>query len=319
METVTFFSLLTAFLAASIEAGTPLLFGTLGEIVTEKVGNLNLGVEGMMLMGAVVGFQVGHATSNPVLALLGAMIAGGLGALIFAFLTVTLRANQVVVGLSLTIFGAGFSSFMGQKLVGEVVPDAINRFFDPMKIPLLGDIPFVGPILFRQNVFIYFGYVIAIALGIYFYRTRKGLNLRTVGENPAAADAAGINVSLYKYVHILMGGALCGLGGAYLSLVYVPSWQENVTAGRGWIAVALVIFTTWSPYRALLGSYIFGALSIVGLYLQNSKIKIGVSSYIIDMLPYIVTILVLVVISIRKSKENSPPKGLGLPYFREER
>ncbi|MCX7920637.1 MAG: ABC transporter permease [Clostridia bacterium] len=308
------FALLFAY---AVHAGTPLLFATLGEMVTEKSGNLNLGVEGMMLMGAVMGFQVGIATSNPLLAVVGAAAAGALGGLIFAFLTVTLRANQVVSGLALTIFGTGFAGFFGQKLTGKIVPGPITTFFGEAKVPLLSDIPFVGKILFAQNLFVYFGYVAAIALGVYLFHTRKGLNLRAVGENPAAADASGINISLYKYTHILLGGALCGLGGAYLSLVYVPTWKENITAGRGWIAVALVIFTTWSPYRAIIGSYLFGCLDIIGFRIQDLKIK--VSPYIIDMLPYIVTIVVLVFISMRKSKENAPPKGLGNPYFREDR
>lgn len=306
-----------SFLHAAIQAGTPLLFATLGEILTEKSGNLNLGVEGMMLVGAVVGFQVGLITSNPMLALLGAGAAGAITALIFAFLTVTLKANQVVTGLSLTILGTGFSGFAGKTLVGEIVPETIKTFFKPVTLPGIGHIPVVGDILFSHNLFVYLGYITAISLGIYLYHTRKGLNLRMVGENPSAADASGINVDLYKYVHILLGGALCGLGGAYLSLVYVPAWQENVTAGRGWIAVALVIFATWSPYKALIGSYFFGGLDIIGFRLQKYDIK--VSQYIIDMLPYIVTILVLIIVSTKKSKEHMPPKGLGTPYFREER
>lgn len=307
------------FLAAAVQAGTPLLFATLGESITEKSGNLNLGVEGMMLMGAVVGFQVGLFTQNPLLALAGAMIAGAAGALIFAFLTVTLRANQVVSGLSLTIFGTGFSGFLGQKMVEHrtfdqmKTPEGVSRFFKPLEIPILDDIPVLGRIIFHQDVFVLLGFLSAIAIGLYLYNTRKGLNLRVVGENPSVADAAGINVSLYKYVHILLGGALCGLGGAYLSLVYVPSWQENITAGRGWIAVALVIFTTWNPYRAILGSFVFGGLDILGFYWKVLDQKI------LSMLPYAVTIIVLIFISMTKSKENSPPQGLGVPYFREDR
>lgn len=306
-----------AFLARAIVAGTPLLFATLGEIFNEKAGNLNLGVEGMMLMGAVVGFQVGFTTGDPFLALLGAMLAGALGAGIYAFLTVSLRANQVVAGLTLTIFGTGFSGFLGKQLVGKIIPESIRGFFQPLPIPVLGEIPIIGPVFFQQDPFVYLSYVTAILMGIYLYRTRLGLNLRAVGENPAAADSASINVNLYKYVHILIGGALCGLGGAYLSLVYVPSWQEYITAGRGWIAVALVIFAMWNPYKAIIGSYLFGGLDIIGFRIQGSGIQI--SQYLIDMLPYLVTILVLVVVSMRKSRENSPPKGLGVPYFREER
>lgn len=306
-----------SFLNAAIVAGTPILFATLGEIITERAGNLNLGVEGMMLMGAVLGFMVGLSTGNAALALLTAMIAGACGALIFAFLTITLRANQTVSGLTLTIFGTGFADFVGQDLIGKIAPEGLRMFFRPYTIPLLGDIPFIGPVFFRQDVFVYLGYVTSILLGIYLYKTSCGMNLRAVGENPAASDAAGINVTLYKYLHTLLGGALCGLGGAYLSLVYVPALQEGVTAGRGWIAVALVIFSTWNPYKALFGAYLFGGLDIIGFRIQG--LGINISQYFIDMLPYLVTIIVLVVVSMRKSKEKAPPKALGNAYFREER
>lgn len=305
------------FLTAAVKAGTPLLFATLGETITERAGNLNLGVEGLMLMGAVAGFQAGLSTSNPFLALIAALLAGALGASMFAFLTVTLRANQIVTGLSLTILGSGIAGFMGQKLGGQVVPSSVKAWFVSIKIPILGDIPGLGQIFFNHNILVYVGYLSVIGFGFYLFHTKKGLNLRAVGENPGAADVAGINVSLYKYIHILIGGALCGLGGAYLSLVHVPAWQENITAGRGWIAVALVIFTSWSPYKAIIGAFFFGGLDILGLYLQKFDIKI--SQYLLDMLPYVVTILVLIITSIKKSKKNAPPKSLGESYFREER
>lgn len=303
------------FLHAAIVAGTPLLLATLGEILCEKAGNLNLGVEGMMLMGAVMGFVVGYSTKNPALALLAAFICGALGGLIYAVLTISLRANQTVTGLTLTIFGTGISSLLGQKVVGQSLPESIKSFFAPVKIPLLGDIPFIGHILFNQDMFVYLSYLITIAVGIYMYKTNAGLNLKAVGENPAAADAVSINVSLYKYINILLGGALAGLGGAYLSLVHVPTWQENITAGRGWIAVALVIFAAWNPYKAILGSYLFGGLDILGFRVKTTFI----SPYFLGMLPYLVTIIILIVISVRKSKKNSPPESLGLAYFREER
>ncbi|WP_461204739.1 ABC transporter permease [Clostridium sp. DL1XJH146] len=309
-------NLFVGFLAAAIVAGTPILFATLGEILTEKAGLLNLGVEGMMLMGAVIGFIVGLKTGSPILALLGAAFAGAAGALIYGFLTISLRANQVVTGLTLTIFGTGFSSLMGKSLMGEVVPETLKTFFRTLPIPGLSKIPFLGNVFFSQNIFVYLGYLLAIIIGIYFYNTRKGLNLRSVGENPKCADAASIDVMLYKYVHVLLGGALCGLGGAYLSLVYIPSWQENVTAGRGWIAVALVIFAAWNPYKALFGAYLFGALGIVAF--RFTVITEYVSLYFIDMLPYLVTIVILVMASINKSK-NAGPASLGEAYFREER
>lgn len=309
--------LTVSFLSAAIIAGTPLLYATLGELITEKAGNLNLGVEGMMLMGAVMGFQVGHMTNNPVLALVAASLAGAVGAFIFAFLTVALRANQVVTGLALTIFGTGFAGFIGQGLVGFKLTEEFNAAFDPIKIPLLGDIPVLGPILFNHDILVYLGYITAIVIGIYLYKTGKGLNLTAIGENPGAADAASIRITRYKYIHILIGGALCGIGGAYLSLVHVPVWQQNITAGRGWIAVALVIFSSWNPYRALFGSYLFGGLDIIGFRLQGSGVTI--SPYLFDMTPYLVTIIILVIVSMKKDRKNAPPKALGEPYFREER
>ncbi|MFA9399371.1 MAG: ABC transporter permease [Clostridiaceae bacterium] len=305
------------FLAAAVISGTPLLFATLGEIITEKTGNLNLGVEGMMLMGAVFGFYAGIITDNPLLAVLAGAFGGFLGSLIYAFLTIQLRANQVVCGLSLTIFGTGLSDFMGNSLSGKTIPSGIKEFFKPYKIPILGDIPFVGKIFFYHDVYVYMGFIIAILLGIYLYKTRSGLSLRSVGESPSTSDAAGISVAFYKYFNTLLGGALCGLGGAYLSLVYVPTWQNGITAGRGWIAIALVIFATWNPYKAIFGAYIFGGLDIIGFRLQGTRFAI--SQYFIDMLPYIVTILVLVFVSLKKSKNNAPPKSLGEAYFREER
>jgi len=308
---------IVSFFAAAIVAGTPLLFATIGEIITERVGNLNLGVEGMMLMGAVAGFYVGLKTGSPLLALLAAMACGAAGALVFAVLTVSLRANQVVTGLTLTIFGTGFAGFMGQSLVGAIAPETIKTFFQPLTLPFLGQIPFIGEIFFQQDLFVYFGYLTAVLLGIYLYKTRIGLNLRAIGENPAAADAASVNITLYKYAHILLGGALCGLGGAYLSLVYVPAWAENITAGRGWIAVALVIFSAWNPFKAIAGSFLFGGLDIIGFRIQGTAF--AVSQYFLDMLPYLVTMLVLTIVSMKKSREKAPPKALGVPYFREER
>lgn len=304
-----------SFLAAAVVAGTPLLFATLGEILTEKAGNLNLGVEGLMLMGAVMGFSIGYTTGNPIMAILAAMIAGALGVLIYTVLTVNLRANQTVSGLAISIFGTGFSNFVGRAIVGKNIPAHVQNFFQPVNIPGIYHIPFIGPIFFQQDILVYLGYIVAIIMGIYFYKTYHGLNLKAVGEDPSAADAASINVNLYKYVHILIGGALCGLGGAYLSLAYVPSWQDNVTAGRGWIAVALVVFAAWNPYKAIFASYLFGGLDIISFRMKNMFI----SQYFIDMLPYIVTILILVLVYMKKSNKNAPPKSLGNPYFREER
>ncbi|MDD2215212.1 MAG: ABC transporter permease [Eubacteriales bacterium] len=305
------------FLAATVIASMPLLFATIGEIITEKSGHLNLGIEGLMLMGAIMGFVVGYGSGSPFMALLGAVLAGAAGSLIYAFLTVSLRANQVVTGLTLTIFGTGFASFIGKTYVGMVVPQEIKSFFRQVDVPLLGDIPFVGPVFFQQDIFIYFGYLLVLVSSIYLFKTRTGLNLRAVGENAAASDASGINVTLYKYIHICLGGGLCGLGGAYMSLVMMSVWQENVVAGRGWIAVALVIFASWNPVKALIGSLLFGGLSILGFRLQSMGIHI--SQYWVDMLPYAATIVIIILSSTKNKKENQPPADLGNPYFREER
>lgn len=308
---------MTVFLAAAVIAGTPLLFATLGELITEKAGNLNLGVEGMMLMGAVMGFAVGLWTGNPFLAILGAIGAGALGSAIYAILTVTLRANQVVTGLTLTIFGTGFSSFVGKSFMGTPIPASVKAVFVKLHLPLLSKIPVIGPAFFHQDIFIYFGYLITICAAVYLWKTKQGLNLKAVGENAAAADASGINVNLYKYVHIILGGALCGLGGAYMSLVTIPVWQENVVAGRGWIAVALVIFASWRPSRALVGAFLFGGLNILGFRLQSMGIHI--SQYLVDMVPYAATILIVIISTRKNKKEDMGPADLSVPYFREER
>lgn len=305
------------FLATCIVAGTPLALATLGELITEKSGNLNLGVEGMMLIGAVMGFIGAYTTRNPVVALLCAGIAGGLSASIYAFLTVTLKANQTVTGLTLTIFGTGFSSFVGQPYIGFSVPKAVSVFFAKKSIPILSQIPFIGDILFKQDVFVYISYILVIVLYIYIQKTRIGLNMRAVGESSSAADASGINITVYKYAHIILGGVLCGFGGAYLALIRVPIWQEDVVGGRGWIAVALVIFASWNPIKAFFGAAFFGGLSILGLRMQ--AMGITVSQYLFNMVPYIATVLIVIASSCKETKANQPPSDLGNNYFREER
>jgi general nucleoside transport system permease protein len=305
------------FLIAVVIAAMPLVYATLGELLCEKVGNLNLGVEGMMLMGAVMGFRVGLATNSPVLAVLAALLSGAVGAAMFAFLTVSLRANQVVTGLTLTIFGGGFAGLIGRDVVGVPLAIGIRDSFNTIPIPLLSNIPWIGKPLFDQDMLVYGGFLCVALMIFYFKKTRAGLNTRAVGENAAAADASGINVTLYKYANIIIGGALCGLGGAYMTLVTIPVWQENVVAGRGWIAVALVIFASWRPAKALLGALVFGALSILGYRLQ--AMGISVSQYLVDMIPYIATILIVIISTHKNRKEDLPPADLGNPYFREER
>ena len=312
------------FLYAAILAGVPLLFGTLGEILTEKAGNVNLGVEGMMYMGAVFGFMGAYYLDSAIATLLFAFLGGLGGALVYAFLTVTLKANQNVAGLTLTIFGTGLANLLGTNMINgsgsgaAMVSDAMKAFFRPMDMGALTAIPYLGKLLFNHSLFTYLGIVLAIAAGWYLNHTAQGLNLRAVGENPAAADAAGVNVSMYKYVHILLGGGICGLGCAYIALVTCGgNWTYNCVGGLGWIAVALVIFAAWSPYKALLGSLVFGALSVLKLYIPTSVINIP--SAFFSMLPFLVTCVILVISSIRMRRENQQLHACGVNYVREER
>ncbi|MFR7474582.1 MAG: ABC transporter permease, partial [Christensenellales bacterium] len=232
------------FLQISVQMGTPILFGTLGGILGEKTGNLNLGVEGMMIMGAAVGFKVALVTANPWLAVLAAGIAGALGALIYCIVTVTFKGNQTVTGLALTIFGTGFAGMLGKSMSGVSLPQPVLDTFAAYDVPGLSKIPILGEAFFQQSIYVQIAPILAVLIYFFIKKTRIGLNMRAVGENPAAADASGINVNRYKYLSLLAGGFLCGVGGAYLSLVFVPSWQDNITNGLGWIAVALVIFST---------------------------------------------------------------------------
>lgn len=312
------------FLQTAAQMGTHILFATVGAILCEKVGHLNLGVEGMMLMGASVGFAAAASTGNPLLSVLAAGLAGLLGALIYAFITVTLQGNQTVTGLVLSIFGGGVAGLLGRNLSGIALSENITRFFSPRAVPVLSGIPVIGPMLFRQSPYVMAAPVAALLAYAYLRWTAAGLNTRMVGENPAAADASGVNVTLVKYGNILAGGFLCGVGGAFLSLVYVPRWQNNITAGAGWIAVALVIFSTWNPLKAILSAYLFGALRGVGFLIQNADLRlfgmaVRIPAQMLDMLPYFATIVMLVLISLRRRREDRPPGSLGNPYYREER
>lgn len=306
--------LLISVLAAAISSGTAILYACLGEILCERAGVLNLGVEGMMLMGALGGFAATYYSGSPWLGVLAALLVGGATSLIHALLTVTLRANQVVSGLALTLFGAGLSAFLGKPLVGQPAPAAFVR----TPIPLLADIPALGPILFQQDLLTYLSYLLVPALWYFMFHTRPGLQLRAVGENPASTDVMGISVGGLRYLYIALGGMLAGLGGAYISLVSNPSWTENITAGRGWIAIALVIFATWSPLRAALGAYLFGGVEAVQFRLQSSGATI--SPFFLNMLPYLFTVLVLVLATRETVRRRmGAPAALGRPYAREER
>ena len=295
---------------AAVTAGTPILFAALGEILAERVGVLNLGVEGMMLVGAVSGFLATVSTGSPWAGIVAALVAGALVALIHAVLSIGLRANQVVSGLALTIFGTGLSGYLGKPVIGIPAPST----FAAVKVPGLGDIPFVGPVLFQHDYLVYLSYLLVPALWFFTYRTRPGLHMRSVGENPSAADAMGIDVAWLRYLYVTLGGALAGAGGAYLSLAYAPCWLENMTAGRGWIAVALVIFAGWNPLMALAGSYLFGGVDALGLRIQ--AVGTVVPSFFLSMLPYLFTVVVLI-FTARGKRHLAAPAALGLPYDRE--
>lgn len=308
--------LFISILTAGLSVGAPILFATMGETLVQKSGNMNLGVEGVMLMGAAMGFIAGYKTGNPFLAVLVAGIFGVIGNLIYALLTVTFRCNQNVTGLTLSIFGSGFANFVGNPYMGSRLPDSVLNAFMKIKIPVLGDIPIIGQIFFQQNILVYAAYALLIILSVFMSRTNAGLNLRITGENPAAADSLGINVNRYKYLSIIISGILSGIGGVYICLVTIPTWQSDIVGGKGWIAITLVIFTNWAIKNDLLGALLFGVLTILGISLQ--KYNLPISQYFFDMLPFLMTIFIMCIGAFKKKKIGEP-EGLGIPYFRESR
>ncbi len=302
-----------AVLQIAIRTGTPLLLGALGEIMAERSGVMNLGIEGIMAVGAVVGVMVVLSTGNLWLAFALACLAGLVMALIHAFTSISLYANQVVSGLALAMLGLGLSSLMGRSLVGRSLPILLL----PRPVPLLSEIPVLGRALFCQDVIVYASLVMAFACWLVLFKTRWGIMIRAVGEDPAAADAMGVNVYLVRYICTAFGGAMAGLAGAYLSLVLRPGWTEGMTAGRGWIAFALVIFAFWDPLKAILGAYFFGAMETLQYFLQ---IPLGISAPLLGMLPYAATIAAMLFsVSETLRKRLGAPAALGEPYMREER
>jgi len=302
---------LVSILVATIAAGTPLVFAALGELVTEKSGVLNLGVEGMMLVGAIAAFAATAATGSPWTGVLAGMLAGAATALIFAVLTLTLMANQVAAGLALSLFGVGLSAFVGKAY--ESVSLAASA---PLKIPLLSDLPFIGPVLFAQQPLVYVSWAVFAGIAWFLYRSRPGLVLRAVGEAPKSAHAIGYSVISIRYLATLFGGAMAGIGGAFLSVFYTPLWVENMTAGRGWIALALVVFATWRPARVMIGAYLFGGVTVAQFFAQGEGAAIP--SQFLSMLPYLATIVVLVLISrnVNTIRLNAPV-SLGKPFHPE--
>jgi simple sugar transport system permease protein len=303
--------LVSAVLFATVVAGTPLILTALGELVTEKSGVLNLGAEGIMSMGAVAAFAITIHTGSPFLGVLAGMAAGMVMSVIFGFVALTLQANQVASGLALSIFGVGLSAFIGKPYESQTLSSV-----QPLKIPLLSRLPVLGHALFEQQALVYFSWIMLAAVAWFLYRTKWGLALRAVGETPVAAHAIGYNVLRIRYLAAIFGGAMAGIGGAFLSVFYTPLWVEGMVAGRGWISLALVVFATWRPLRVMFGAYLFGGAMITQMFVQGSGLRVDIPSQFLSALPYLATVVVLVLISRNRStiRLNSPA-SLGQPFM----
>jgi simple sugar transport system permease protein len=303
-------ALMTSVLAATIIAGTPLIIVALGQLIAERSGVLNLGAEGMMAMGAVAGFAVTHHTGNLWLGVAAGMLAGAAMSFLFAIVVLTLMGNQVATGLALSIFGVGLSAFIGKPYESEILETVGS-----IRIPLLADIPVIGPAIFDQQILVYFSWVLFGAIVWFLFRSRSGLVLRAVGESPASAHSIGYHVIRIRYMATIFGGAMAGIGGSFLSVFYTPLWVEGMVAGRGWIAIALVVFATWRPFRVLIGAYLFGGVMVVQLFIQGSGLDINIPSQFLSTLPYLATIIVLVIISRDQNTVRlNAPVSLGIPY-----
>ncbi len=297
-----------AVLLTVITAATPLLVAAIGELVAERSGVLNLGVEGMMIMGAVTGFAVANQTGSGALGIVAAIAAGMAMSALFGFLVLFLVANQVATGLALTILGIGFSGLIGEAFIG--IP---GLKLPKLHVPGLSDIPFIGPVFFQQDAIVYMSFALVVLVAYTLFRTRVGLVLRAVGDNHGSAHALGYSVVRIRFAAILFGGACSGLAGSYMSLAYTPQWVENMTAGRGWIALALVVFSSWLPMRVIVGAYLFGAVSVLNLHAQ--AVELDIPSQLLSSLPYLATILVLVLISAnRRLTLVNTPACLGKPF-----
>jgi simple sugar transport system permease protein len=311
-------SVLMLTIVAGIGLGTPLAFAAVGEILAERSGILNLGVQGMMLIGAVMGFWATFQTGSLWLGVLVAMVAGAALSVIHAFNSVTLRVSQIVSGLALTIFGTGLAIFIGRAGSNALVGRPSRAVFQPIFPESLADIPLVGPLIFGHDALVYLSWIMVAVASYYLFHTRPGLSVRAVGEDPASAEAAGINVSSVRYIHVMIGGALAGLGGAYFSLALVPSWQDNPIGSAGWIAIALVILASWRPWRALWVAYLFGIAGRINFTFQT--LEINIPSNLLAMLPFVLAILAMIIFaSGKRGKLLGAPAALGIPYFREER
>jgi ABC-type uncharacterized transport system permease subunit len=302
---MTFFE---AVLLTIITASTPLVVAAIGELVTERSGVLNLGVEGMVIIGSVSAFVAAQMSGSAYVGLVAGVAGGAIFSLLFSFLTLTLVANQVATGLALTIIGLGASGMIGEGYVG--VPGI--RLL-PLEIPLLSQIPYIGTVLFKQDIVFYMSIVLVVAVNWFLFHTRSGLKMRAIGDSHSSAHALGINVIRTRYLAIMFGGACAGLAGAQLSLIYTPQWTENMSGGRGWIALALVVFASWRPWRILAGGYLFGAVTILQLHAQ--AFGIGIPSQFLSMLPYAATVIVLIIISHnRRATLINTPASLGKSF-----
>lgn len=300
-------------LAAAISGGTSLLFAVLGGILNEKAGVINLGTEGIMLIGAVISAIFYLQTENLFVTFLVMLVASGLLGLLHAFLCITIRANQIVSGLAVTLFGTGLSAYLGKSVAGVPIPVSIPK----IELSLLDSIPFLS-IFSELDIFIWMSIALSIILYLYMYKTSWGLHLKAVGDNPSTSDAMGISVTAFRYFHVVVGAMLMGVAGFYLIMVYSPNWIEGMTSGRGWIAIALIIFARWNPIYALFGAYFFGGLDSLGFRMQIYNFDIP--SYFLKMIPYLATILVLMFAGWKnRHKPSIEPKSLGNPYFREQR
>ena len=302
--------ILGSILFATIVAGTPLIITALGQLVAEKSGVLNLGAEGMMAMGAIAGFAATLHSGNPWLGVLAGLAAGAIMAALFAFVVLTLMGNQVASGLALSILGVGLSAFIGKPYESEVLP-----VVGAIRIPLLADLPIIGNALFNQQAVVYFSWFLFAGIAWFLYRSRSGLVLRAIGESPSSAHSIGYHVIRIRYLATIFGGAMAGVGGAFLSVMYTPLWVEGMVAGRGWIAIALVVFATWRPFRVLLGAYLFGGVMVAQLFVQGSGLEINIPPQFLSTLPYLATIVVLVIISRdRDTVRLNAPVSLGQPF-----
>lgn len=308
-------------LVAAVALGTPLIFATIGEVITERAGILNLGVQGMMLIGAVTGFWATFRTGNLVLGIIVAMMCAAALSCVHAFMSITLRVNQIVSGLALALFGSGLSSFLGRAGADPLVGHPSRAQFGHVFNGSITDLPVIGPLLFGHDALVYLSWLVAGAASYYLFRTRMGLSLRAVGEDPASAEAAGIDVATVRYVHVLIGGALAGLGGAYFSLSLTPTWQDDPIGAAGWIAIALVILASWRPWRAVFAAYLFGAAERVQFTLQTlGDPWSNIPSTLLAMLPFILAIIAMIVLTSGKhARLLGAPAALGTPYHREQR